>query len=120
MIGNRRVGPQGVTQAGHDLVGAHKPLNVCGMVLWQAAKKKSSAAPAADERRKGVPWSEEEHRLFLQVRPLVGLRRRLESLQLDRVLLQYHIYFLCSAPYDVLMQHTQPASHPLRLQRDDS
>jgi len=32
----------------------------------QAAKKKASA-PAADERRKGVPWSEEEHRLFLQV-----------------------------------------------------
>lgn len=33
----------------------------------QQPTKKKSSGPAADERRKGVPWSEEEHRLFLQV-----------------------------------------------------
>ncbi len=37
----------------------------------QAGKKKFST-PAPDERRKGVPWSEEEHRLFLQGLEIYG------------------------------------------------
>ena len=39
---------------------------------WLQAGKKKSSAPAPDERRKGVPWSEEEHRLFLQGLEIYG------------------------------------------------
>ena len=44
--------------------------NVCASCP-QAGKKKFST-PAPDERRKGVPWSEEEHRLFLQGLEIYG------------------------------------------------